>query len=216
MSLQADLAAIDSQLPPQAREAINAQIASLVAGGTAGQALKPGDSAPNFILPDAHGNAVALRALLLDGPAIVVFYRGSWCPYCSAELAAYHLALPEIRSRGARLVAISPEVPDASLTPDEIDNLGFEVLSDAGNRVARSFGLVYALDGESRNLLSAHGVDLSRYNADDSWELPVPAVYILDRSRQVVFASVDPDYRRRADPADVVAALDAMGSPDHG
>ena len=216
MSLQADLDAIDSQLPQAAREAINAQIARMVADGAAGQALRPGEEAPNFILPDAHGNAVALRALLMGGPAILVFYRGSWCPYCSAELAAYQLALPEIASRGARLVAISPEVPDASLSPDEIDNLGFEVLSDAGNRVARSFGLVYTLDEDGRALLRGHGVDLTRYNADESWELPVPAVFILDRKRRIAFASVDPDFRRRADPADVIAALDAMETSRHG
>ncbi len=210
MSLQADLAAIDSSFPPEAQAAINAQVARLIAEGAGGGALGPGATVENFILPDAHGNAVALRALLMQGPAVIVFYRGSWCPYCNAELAAYQLALPEIAARGARLIAISPEVPDASLTPEEIDRLGFEVLSDAGNRVARRFGLVYALDAESRTLLAEHGIDLARYNADDSWELPVPAVYVIDRDRKVVFASVDPDYRRRADPADVVAALDAL------
>lgn len=209
MSLQADLAAIDGSMPPQARAAINAQIARLIASGAGGGALDKGATVENFILSDAHGNAVALRALL-QGPAVIVFYRGSWCPYCNAELAAYQLALPEIAARGARLIAISPEVPDASLTPDEIDRLGFEVLSDAGNRVARRFGLVYALDDESRALFAEHGIDLARYNKDDAWELPVPAVYIVDRDRKVAFASVDPDYRRRADPADVVAALDAM------
>lgn len=210
MSLQADLAALDSSFPPEARAAMNAQVMRLIDAGAGGSALKEGALVPNFILPDAHGNAVALRALLLQGPAVIVFYRGSWCPYCSAELAAYQLALPEITARGARLVAISPEVPDASLTPEEIDRLGFEVLSDAGNRVARSFGLVYALDEEGRGMLREHGIDLARYNDDESWELPVPAAYIVDRDRRIVFASVDPDYRRRADPATVVTALDAM------
>ena len=210
MSLQADLAALDSSFPPEARAAMNAQVMRLIDAGAGGSALKEGAQVPNFILPDAHGNAVALRALLLQGPAVIVFYRGSWCPYCSAELAAYQLALPEIAARGARLVAISPEVPDASLTPEEIDRLGFEVLSDAGNRVARSFGLVYALDEEGRGMLRQHGIDLARYNDDESWELPVPAAYIVGRDRRIVFASVDPDYRRRADPAAVVAALDAL------
>lgn len=210
MSLQADLAALADSFPPEAQEAMNAQVARLIAHDAGGGALREGDEVPNFILPDAHGNAVALRALLMAGPVVMVFYRGSWCPYCNAELAAYQLALPEIAARGARLVAISPEVPDASLTPEEIDRLGFEVLSDAGNRVARSFGLVYALDEESRAMLREHGVDLARYNHDASWELPVPAAYIVDRARKVVFASVDPDYRRRADPAEIVGALDAL------
>ena len=210
MSLQDDLAALDSSLPPPVRDAVNAQVARLRAAEAGSRALGPGDAVPNFILPDARGNAVALRALLLGGPAILVFYRGSWCPYCNAKLAAYHLALPEIAARGARLVAISPEVPDASLTPDEIDRLGFEVLSDAGNRIARSFGLVYALDEDSRSMLTEHGVDLARYNSDDSWELPVPAVYIVGPDRKVLFCSVDPDFRRRADPGDVIAALDAL------
>ena len=210
MSLQSDLAGIADGLPPEAARVIDGHIARLRAGGAGSAALEVGDTVPNFILPDAHGNAVALRALLLSGPAVLVFYRGRWCPYCNAELTAFQLALPEIAARGARLVAISPEMPDASLTADEIDRLDFEVLTDAGNRVARQFGLVYALDGEARALLETHGVDLARHHGDEAWELPVPAVFIVGRDRRIVFATADPDYRRRADPADVVTALDQL------
>jgi peroxiredoxin len=210
MSLQADLAAIENRLPPDAVRAIGEQIARLAAAGAGSGAPKAGDLAPNFILPDARGNAVALRALLMQGPAILVFYRGSWCPYCNAELAAYQLALPEIAARGARLVAISPEKPDSSLRAETIDRLDFEVLSDAGNRVARQFGLVYTLDDAAQAMLQANGVDLERYNGEGARELPVPATFIVGRDRRILFAAADADFRRRTEPADVVAALDAL------
>lgn len=212
MTLQEQLAAIEQALPRDKAGEVAAHVARLVAAGVGRKALKVGDSAPNFILPDGHGNALALRALLLDGPVVVVFYRGRWCPYCSAELAAFQLALPEIRKRGARLVAISPELPDSSLTAEEVDKLSFEVLSDTGNRTARQFGLVYRLDDEAHEMLASLGVDLAAFNGDESRELPVPATFIVDRDRRIVFASVDPDYRKRADPADVVAALDALAA----
>ncbi len=212
MSLQEQLAAIDATLPRDKAEAIARHIARIASSGAGNDALKVGDTAPNFILPDGHGNAVSLRALLLDGPAVLVFYRGRWCPYCNAELAAFQLALPEISALGARLAAISPEHPDGSLTPEEVDRLTFEVLSDAGNRVARQFGLVYRLDQEARDLVTELGVDLAASNGDESWELPVPATFIVAPDRRIVFASADPDYRRRADPADVVMALDALAA----
>jgi len=213
MSLQADLAAIADGLPPEAAQAMAGQIARLRASGAGAAAPKAGDTAPDFILPDAHGNAVALRAILMAGPAVLVFYPGPWCPYCNTELAAYQKALPEIAARRVRLVAISPELPDQSLTEDEMDRLDFEILSDAGNRVARQFGLVYALDGEARTLLEGHGVDLARLHGDEAWELPVPTVYVIARDRRIAFASADADFRYRPDPADVVAALDTLGRP---
>jgi peroxiredoxin len=214
MSLQAQLHAIEQGMPPDKAGSIEAMIRRITADGAGETALKVGDQAPNFILSDAHGNATALRALLMEGPAVIVFYRGSWCPYCNAELSAYQLALPEITARGARLVAISPEKPDNSLTPSEIDALSFEVLSDPENDVARKFGLVYRLDEESRGILKSVGLDLEAINGDTNWELPVPATFIIDSNRKIVFASADPDFRKRADPADIVEALDRMAGQD--
>ncbi len=214
MRLQTQLHAIEQGMPPEASSAVNDMIRRVAEGGAGSGALKVGDQAPNFILSDAHGSATALRALLIEGPAVVVFYRGKWCPYCSAKLAAYQLALPEITARGARLVAISPEVPDDSLTPSEIDALSFEVLSDPGNTVARKFGIVYQMDGPSRELYRDFGLDLASINGDDSWELPVPATFIINNQREIAFASADPDFRKRAEPADVVAALDALAGQD--
>lgn len=214
MSLQTQLHAIEQGMPPEASHAVNDMIRRIAEGGAGASTLKVGDQAPNFILSDAHGSATALRALLIEGPAVVVFYRGNWCPYCSAELAAYQLAMPEITARGARLVAISPEIPDDSLTPTEIDALSYEVLSDPGNTVARKFGIVYQLDDPSRELYRDFGLDLAAANGDDSWELPVPATFIINNKREIAFASADPDFRKRAEPADIVAALDELAGQD--
>ncbi|MBT3911965.1 MAG: AhpC/TSA family protein [Rhodospirillaceae bacterium] len=214
MSLQAALAAVENAMPPEKRDMIAGMVGRIAAGDAGTKSLAKGDQAPNFILSDAHGNATALRAVLMEGPIVLVFYRGRWCPYCSAELAAYQLAMPEITARGAKLVAISPEIPDDPLTPGEIDSLSFEVLSDPGNTVARKFGLVYEVDSDTRSEFEGLGLDLSKVNGDERWELPVPATFIVDSNREIVFASTEPDYRTRAEPADVVAALDHMAGRD--
>ncbi len=214
MSLQASLAAIQNAVPCDRAGALNALVTQAIECSRQTQPLQTGDEGPNFILSDARGSATALRALLLEGPAVIVFCRGSWCPYCSAELAAYQLALPAITARGANLVAISPEIRDDSLTDNEIDALDFEVLSDPGNLTARKFGLVYALDSESRAQFEAFGLNLEAANGDASWRLPIPATFLIDNDRSIVFASAEPDYRQRAEPADVVAALDNLSGRD--
>ncbi|MBC6439680.1 MAG: AhpC/TSA family protein [Rhodospirillales bacterium] len=170
MSLQAELSSIENTLPSDLAASIGTMVNRIVNAnsGAGTRAQKVGDDAPSFILSDARGNATALRALLMQGPVVLVFYRGRWCPYCSAELAAYQLALPDIKACKTSLVAISPEAPDGSLTEDEIDALSLEILSDPGNQTARTFGLVYRLDDESRPLYERNGLDLGKINDDES------------------------------------------------
>ncbi len=165
------------------------------------------DQAPSFTLPDAQGNPVSLAELLRHGPAVVTFYRGGWCPYCNLQLRAYQAALPEMAALGARLVAISPQMPDGSLSTAEANALTFDVLSDVGNAVARSFGLVYALPEELRAALRSNNKALPGINGDESWELPVPATYVIDRDRRVALAAIDVDYRNRLEPETILAAL---------
>ncbi len=184
---------------------------SLTADEAVGLALKVGDTAPDFELPDAMGRTVRLSEMLASGPVVLAFYRGSWCPYCNRELRGLQLALPNVEAAAARMVAVSPQTPDSSLTIVERQNLTFPVLSDAGNRVARAFGLVFRVDDEVRQQYRAAGIDLTRSNGDDSWELPVPATYVVAPDRTITYAFVEADYTRRAAPADVVAALTAAG-----
>jgi peroxiredoxin len=168
-----------------------------------------GDMAPDFELPDARGGSVSLSGLRSHGPVVLVFYRGAWCPYCNLQLRAFQAALADIHAVGATLVAISPQTPDNSLTLADRAELAFPVLSDAGNVVARSYGLVFTLAAEDRNLHTNVGIDLSSYNGDDSWELPAPAVFVIDTDGIVRFASVAGDYRWRVGPEEALVALRA-------
>jgi peroxiredoxin len=172
---------------------------------TAGaHALRVGDAAPRFTLPDARGGVVALDALL---PAVLVFYRGAWCPYCNLQLAAFRAAHDDLRAADASLAAISPQTPDASLTLAERAELRFPVLSDAGNAVARAYGLVFRLDDAAIELHRRAGVDLPTHNGDDSWELPASSVFAVDAGGTIRYRSVAADHRWRVGPDEVLAAL---------
>src|SRR6266436_2588817 len=129
-----------SWLPADLLQDLLSPIGQLINSGAAEQALKKGAQAPDFILPDARGNAVTLSHLLAQGPVVIAFYRGQWCPYCHLSLRAYQQALPQLHALGASLVAISPQTPDHSLAMAEKLELTFALLSDVGNRVARQFG----------------------------------------------------------------------------
>ncbi len=174
--------------------------------------LSVGDNAPAFTLSKAQGRPVSLAGILESGPAVVSFYRGGWCPYCNIQLRAYQAALPDIVAFGARLVAISPQLPDASLSTAEKNGLSFDVLSDVGNRVARSFGLVFALPEELRAALRSADKALPPINGDESWELPVPATYVIAPDGRVALAFVDVDYRRRLSPEDILKTLRTLRS----
>ena len=150
---------------------------------------------------------MTLAGLRCDGPVVLVFYRGGWCPYCNLQLRAFQAVLDGLHEHGATLVAISPQTPDKSLTLAEQAELAFPVLSDVGNAVARRYGLVFALAADDRKLHSGVGIDLTAFNGDDSWELPAPAVYVVDGDGTIRFASVAGDYRWRVGPDEVLAAL---------
>jgi peroxiredoxin len=141
---------------------------------------------------------------------VLTFYRGGWCPYCNIQLRAYQAALPQMTALGARLVAISPQLPEQSLVTAQADELTFDVLSDVGNDVARRFGLVYALPEELRVALRANNKALPGINGDDSWELPVPATYVIGQDGRIRLAYIEVDYRKRLAPEAIVAALQSL------
>ncbi len=213
MSLQQQLDAFRAEwtakAPAGRAELYQAKIDELHRSGILDGALKPDDAGPAFTLPDACGNLISSAAMLGKGPLVVTFYRGGWCPYCNLQLRAYQGILDEIKQRGADLVAISPEKPDNALTTAEKSALKFSVLSDQSNRVARAFGLVYTLPVELQQALSSIGKALPSMNGDESWELPVPATFVIGRDGKIAFAHVDVDYRRRLEPMDVLSAVSA-------
>jgi peroxiredoxin len=132
------------------------------------------------------------------------------CPYCNIQLRAYQRALPEIAALGGQVIAISPQLPDGSLSAAEKNALEFHVLSDAHNAVARSFGLVYALPEELRATLRSNDKALPGINGDTSWELPLPATFVIAQDRRVTLTYVDVDYRNRLAPEVIVAALRSL------
>ena len=146
--------------------------------------------------------------MLRKGKVVLTFYRGSWCPYCNLQLAHYQSALSEINALGAQLVAISPQTPDESLNVKEKYELQFEVLSDNGNIVARKYTTVFKNDNAAVDTMTALGFDFDGHYSDDSRELPVPAVFIIEQDGTIAFAKAEGgDYRNRVDISEVLNAL---------
>jgi peroxiredoxin len=193
--------------PAELRATLSSELRKLAESGIAKNALQVGAKAPDFRLPEARGGIQSLSSLLSEGPVIVTFYRGGWCPFCNLQLRAYQSVLPEIRRLGGQLVAISPQTPDNSLSDVEKKELTFPVLSDLHNIVARQYGLVFELSDVLKELQKGWGNPLPKYNGDDSWELPVPGTFVLDRNGVVRLAHVDPDYMRRLEPSIMLDAL---------
>ncbi|WP_299596779.1 peroxiredoxin-like family protein [uncultured Microbulbifer sp.] len=174
-------------------------------------AIKVGQEAPDFELPDSEGKPTSLGSLLENGPLVLVFYRGSWCPYCNLQLNALQEYLQDIRSLGASLVAISPQVPDGTMTPDEISKMDFAVLSDQDAKTASQYGLAW----EVPEFLIEHmrvdrNLDLETINNGNGSVLAIPATFVLDRNGVVTWRHVDVDYRTRSEPADIVEALQKL------
>ena len=208
--LKDQLDEITAQIP----EAIGSRVAAGVNQiGVSGVApgLAVGDRAPGFTLPDALGRPVSLADLLAQGPVVVTFYRGEWCPYCNLQLRALQAALPRFRELGASLVAISPQAADHSLSLTEKHDLGFPVLSDLDQEVIRAYRVQFSLAGDLEDLqVNVFQNDPADQNADHSRSLPVPATFVIDRDGTVRWALVTADWRARAEPADIVAALRAL------
>jgi peroxiredoxin len=199
-----------SKIPPELRKDLMSPIGQLATSGAVEKALKEGEQAPNFTLPDALGNQMSLSELLKHGPVVITFYRGEWCPYCNLTLRAYEKVLPQMQALGASLVAISPQTPDHSLSTTEKMELTFAVLSDVGNKVAREFGLVFSIDEVVRGAHRHVGADLPKFNGDDSWELPMAGTFVVDQSGIVRLAFVDANFTRRLDPGVIVGRLEEM------
>jgi peroxiredoxin len=211
MRLSEELRALETasrvKRDPAVQDAIERMIADLDAEAVAAEALSVGETAPDFELPDLHGRRVALADLLSTGPAVLVFYRGAWCPYCNLQLRAFQRALPRIRAAGASLVAISPQSLDRIESTAAQEELGFPLLSDLGNRTARLYGLAWRIPDDIVRLYARRGIDFTRLNGTAEAELPLAASYVVGSDGLVRLAQVDVDFRQRADPEDIVAVL---------
>ncbi len=212
-TLQARLDALradfEKAAPADRIRVYNEGVQAVAAMGVMQSALKAGDQAPDFTLTDANGQPVTLADLLRDGPVVLTWYRGGWCPYCNLQLRAYQDILPDITALGARLVALSPELPDNSLSTVEKNKLAFTVLSDTGNAVAQRYGIAYTLPDSLIEAFKGR-LDLPTLNGNDSWELPLAVTYIITTEGTIHTAFIDADYRKRAEPAAILEALRAI------
>ena len=202
--LEAMSAQFEKQAPPETVKTFTGAIERLEASGILDQAKTTGDTAPAFELTDARGNTVALKQLLAEGPVVLTFYRGGWCPYCNIQLRAYQENLEAFQALGANLVAISPELPDNSLSTAEKNELAFAVLSDTGNKVADAFGLRYEIDPV---LAERFAPMLEQSNGEDSHTLPLSATYVINQKGEITYAKVTADYKVRAEPSELLEAL---------
>ena len=196
-----------TSLPDDQQATVGNAFQELMASSVAANAIRIDDKAASFELPNVKGDNLALSAALQDGPVVLSFYRGSWCPFCNLELNALQSLLPQIKEYGARLVAISPELPDSSLSHAEKLGLEFDVLTDLGNKVARDYGLIMTIHESLRPLYLQWGMDVPAANGDDSHELPVPATYVIDTKGIIRAAHIDKDYTKRMEPVEIVDAL---------
>ncbi|HUS19371.1 MAG TPA: peroxiredoxin-like family protein [Terriglobales bacterium] len=189
-------------------QAINERaVAAIAASRLAENILPVGTQAPEFTLANHNDEQISSKDLLPRGPLVIDFFRGRWDPFCVTELGAWREVYPQLEANGVGLMAISPQtVKHNAFTADQ-HKLRFPVLSDAGNQVARQFGLVYTVGGEQRKLYKAVFINLPQTNGDDSWELPLPATYVIGADGGVLYAKAYADYTRRPEIAEVLNSL---------
>jgi peroxiredoxin len=216
MSLQDQLDEISEQtrrlVQPERLQPSENAIAELFLSGIEEHILPVGSIAPEFTLPDANGRMVRSPDLLALGPLVVNFFRGRWCPYCLAELMAWRDLYPELRARGALLVALSPQTVHQNDLLQQQHSLPFPVLSDAGSAVAERFRIAYTVPGYHQKHYRSILVNIPFVNNDPSWRLSLPATYLLRPDGSVAFAQAHADFRVRPEPEEVLAALDGESS----
>ena len=213
MSLQSQLDSLTTKLramvPAERLAVVDVAAEELIHSGLVNRALKAGDQAPGFELPDGDGMLWRSEDLLRGGPLVIVFYRGRWCAYCNAQLSALQEIHSKIAEAGASLVAISPQTQKHSYMTRDMHKLRFPVLSDQGNQVARKFGLVYRLSPELQAMYESIMTKLPGYNGDQSWELPLAATYVVQADGKILWSRIDADWRKRSEPEEVLRTVNA-------
>ncbi|HEY3957253.1 MAG TPA: peroxiredoxin-like family protein [Streptosporangiaceae bacterium] len=204
------VAGMAAQAPAEVLGAFAAEQQQLDQAGVPAGVTTPGTPVPDAELLDIHGQPTTLNAARDGRPAVIVFYRGAWCPYCNLALRTYqeHLVGP-LTDRGAALIAVSPQKPDGSLTMQQANELTFTVVSDPGNQIAARLGILTAPTDDAQHAQAAVGLDLTAVNADGTRTLPMPTTVIVDSAGIIRWIDVHPNYATRTEPAEILAAYDA-------
>jgi len=197
------------RLSPAFAAIVDRLVARLADNGVGLAAPKPGEPMPEFVLPDETGQLVSLSQLLKKGPAVISFNRGHWCPYCRLNVDALARAEPEIARLGVQIVAISPETVQWGAELKDYAKASFHVLSDLDGGYALELNLLFWLGDENRAAMTAGGVDIAPFQNNETWMLPIPATFIVGQDGIVSSRHIDPDYRRRMEIEDLIAALRA-------
>jgi peroxiredoxin len=207
MTLQDRLDKLRRREDEAGQAALQAFVEQLAKAQSADGALEVGDAMPPFVLPNTEGRLVASDELLAEGPLVICFYRGDWCPYCRAMLAALQAAIPRIATAGGRLVALTPDSGGRPLANKRRQRLTYDVLSDTDYAVGLQFGVVFQVPEAYRRRLAAAGIDLPERHGSGGWLIPMPATFVADRGGIIRYAFVDGDFTRRAEPEAIVAVL---------
>lgn len=207
--LDAKKAAFEAKASDEKKKVYADGITDVKNSGILENAKQVGDEAVNFSLKNALGNEVSLSEYLDKGPVVLTWYRGGWCPYCNITLQELQEQIPEFDALNATILALTPEVPDSSISTKEKNNLDFEILSDIGNKVGKQYGVVFELTEEVATLYQA-GFGLHEFNGDESNELPLAATYVIDQQGKIQYAFLNEDYRNRAEPSDILSAIKGL------
>lgn len=214
MTLQKELTALKNEnlakMPEEVVQILLKDLQKLSASGIVDNAPKVGDKIADFSLPNHLGNVLKLETLRKEGPVVITFYRGGWCPYCNLELKTYQEVLPEIKALGATLVAITPENPDESLTTSERHDLKFEVLTDNKALYAKELGLAFSLSEELRPLYKNFGIQVEKHNGEGQFDMPLASTFVVDTDGTIVFSFVNADYTLRAEPSAILEVLTTL------
>jgi peroxiredoxin len=221
--IRATIEQIRDSMPPDISALIEQGAGEISALDISERALRPGDVIPDFTLLNQKGQAKSAKDYLARGPLVVTFYRGAWCPYCNLQVKEYSDQLDRIEAAGGTLIALTPEKPDAfdtlskaCVAQDFLDmvprDVPFDVLQDEGNTVAEAFGLVFDLPESHRRLLEQLNIDLEAVNGERSYTFPDPATYVIAPSGEITWAFVPNNYRKRAEVADIVEAIEQIAA----
>ena len=210
MTLADKLKAIRDRANPEGKKLYDDLIAHLKASGALDGVVKVGESFPDFALPDADGKIVTRATLLSNGPAVIVFDRGAWCPYCTLVLSELGRLAPSLKAAGATVVAVTPEVGGGAARIKAQCAIDFDVLSDVDNVLGMECGLVFPVPDKIRRAYLEKGIDLERINGNDMWLLPAPATFVVAKDATVRQSFVDIDFRYRVEPAEILKAVQAL------
>ena len=204
--LEEKAAASVTRLPEDVRQTYAQGIETVRATGIEKSAKQVGDEAIDAELSGWDGHSVKLSDLWQEGPIVLMWYRGGWCPYCNIQLRAMQQSMDKIENAGARLVVLTPELPEKAKETADANDLDIVALHDNGNSLARKYGLVFQLP-EAIVPAYRDKLKLPEYNGSDAMELPLSATYVIDQSGKITYAFLDADYKKRAEPADVIEAV---------